>query len=499
MISFKEMGRAMKKIVLHISTLLVFGFLVLCNKMPAYAKEEYTILEGIYADELDLSHLTEDEAKKKVYEYVADLGNMEVTLVTVEDNEIVTTMADLGLNWTNPEVIEEAASHARGGNFVQRYKAEKDLQENNVVYNIKLSVDKDELRTIIADECSKYDVEEIDYTLKRENGQFTVIEGQIGYSVDVEASTDKAYQYLMEDWERKDCQIAMEIVETIPKGSVEELSVVKDVLGSYTTSFATSGTERSANVANGCRLINGAVVYPGDEFSTYELVSPYTYANGYYPAGSYVSGKVVDSLGGGICQVSTTLYNAVLLAELEVTERHNHSMIVTYVEPSADAAIAESAGKDFRFVNNTDYPIYVEGITTADKKITFNIYGVEERSAGRQVRYESVILSTDEPTNEVIYADPTQPVGYVKVQSAHIGYKAQLWKIVTVDGVEVSRTQVNSSSYAKSPRSATVGTATDNPLVLAEINAAIGTSNIEHVKLIASMLASGQIVTNPDI
>ncbi len=489
----------MKKIVLYISIIIVTGFLVLSNQMPVYAKEDNTILSGVYADELDLSNLTEDEAKQEVFDYVATLGEKEITFLTVEDNEVTVKMADLGLNWVNPEVISEAISHGKGGNFVERYKATKDLQENNVVYNIELSVDKEEIRSIIAEECSKYDVEEIDYSLERKNGEFTVIEGQIGYSVDVDASTESAYNYLMNDWERADCQVAMEIVETTPKGSVEELSVVQDVLGSYTTSFATSGAERSANVRNGCRLINGTVVYPGDTFSTYELVSPYTYENGYYPAGSYVSGKVVDSLGGGICQVSTTLYNAVLLAELEVTERHNHSMIVTYVSPSADAAVAESSGKDFQFVNNTDYPIYVEGITTEDKHITFNIYGVEERSANRKVVYESVVLSTDVPTNEVIYADPSQPVGYVKVQSAHIGYKAELWKVVYVDGVEVSRTQVNSSNYAKSPRSATVGTATDNPQVLAEINAAIGTGNIDHVKNIAAMLASGQIVANPDI
>ena len=229
------------------------------------------------------------------------------------------------------------------------------------------------------------------------------------------------------------------------------------------------------------------------------MVSPYTAANGYYPAGSYVSGKVVDSMGGGICQVSTTLYNAVLLSELEITERHNHSMIVGYVDKSADAAIAESAGKDFRFKNNTDYPIYVEGITSPDKHITFNIYGVEYRNANRKVHYESVILSTDVPTNEVIYADASQPVGYVKVQSAYTGYKAELWKVVTVDGVEVSRTKENTSTYKKSPRSATVGTKTSDPNVLAEINAAIGTNNIEHVKIRAAQLAAGQIYTNPDI
>ncbi len=489
----------MKKIVLGISILLMSGFLALCGEMTSYAKEEYTILEGIYADELDLSNFTVDEAKAEVYDYVAKLGDLEVTLVTVNDSTVVTTMADLGLNWTNPQVIEEAASHARGGNFVQRYKAAKDLQANNVVYNIELSVDKDEIKAVIENDCSKYNVKEVDYSLKRENSQFTVIEGKNGYSVDVEASTDKVYQYLMEEWDRTDSEIAMDIVEIQPKGSAEELAMVKDVLGSYSTSFATSGAERSANVVNGARLINGAVIYPGDEFSTYELVSPYTAANGYYPAGSYVSGRVVDSMGGGICQVSTTLYNAVLLSELEITERHNHSMIVGYVSLSADAAIAESAGKDFRFKNNTDYPIYVEGVTTPDKQVIFNIYGSEYRNTNRQVRYESVVISTDVPTNEVIYADPNQPVGYVKVQSAYTGYKAELWKIVTVDGAEVSRTKVNSSTYKKSPRSATVGTATGDPNILAEINAAIGTNNIEHVKMRAAQLAAGQIYTNPDI
>lgn len=489
----------MKKIVLNISILLMTGFLAFCSEMKVYAKEEYTILNGIYADELDLSGSTIEEAKEKVYDYIANLGDLEVTLLTVDDSKVVTTMADLGLNWTNPGIVNEAASHARGGNFVQRYKATKDLQTNNVIYNIELDVDKNEIKSVIENDCAKYNVKEKNYSLKRENGQFTIIEGAIGYSVDVETSTDKVYQYLMEEWSREACEIPMEIVEVQPKGSVEELSKVKDILGSFTTSFSTSGAERSANVTNGARLINGAVIYPGDEFSTYALVSPYTAANGYYPAGSYVGGRVVDSMGGGICQVSTTLYNAVLLAELEVTERHNHSMTVGYVSQSADAAIAESAGKDFRFKNNTDAPIYVEGITTPDKKIVFNIYGAEYRATNRQVRFESVVVSTDVPTNEVIYADPSQPVGYVKVQSAYTGYKSELWKIVTVDGAEVSRTKVNSSTYKKSPRSATVGTATSDPNVLNEINAAIGTNNIEHIKMRAAQLAAGQIYTNPDI
>ncbi len=266
---------------------------------------------------------------------------------------------------------------------------------------------------------------------------------------------------------------------------------MKDLLGSFTTSYSTSNSNRSANVANGCRLINGTLLYPGDEFSTCDTVTPFTQQNGYYLAGSYLNGKVVDSLGGGICQVSTTLYNAVLLSELEVTERYNHSMIVTYVRPSADAAISDSSGKDFRFVNNTDYPIYIEGYTTPNKEITFNIYGVETRSEGRTVEYVGEVLETIRPESDTIYPDASQPIGYIgNVEGAHIGYKARLWKIVKENGVEVSREVINTSSYKMVPRSAVVGVSTADPNAYNEIMAAIGTGSIDHVRNVIALLTA---------
>ena len=291
-------------------------------------------------------------------------------------------------------------------------------------------------------------------------------------------------------------KLVVEVEE--PRGSAEELAKVKDVLGTFTTSYSSSNSNRSANVANGCELINGTLLYPGDEFSTYEAVAPFSVANGYFMAGSYLNGKVVDSLGGGICQVSTTLYNTVLLAELEVTERHNHSMIVTYVDPSADAAIAESSGKDFKFVNNLDYPIYIEGYTE-NKKITFTIYGVETRDAGREVRYESEVLEVINPPSDTLYPDPGQPIGYVVKSGAHIGYKARLWKVVTENGTEVERTQVNSSSYKMVPRSATIGTATADPVAYEEIMAAIGTGSLDHVMNVIALLTQPPQPEQPEV
>lgn len=488
------MRKIMKKKYRGILTFAVAMILSACmgTKAEAKAIEIETVKTGVYADEVELSGMTEKEAKAAIEEYVASLSNVELILVATDGNTVTTTAGALGLEWKNRDIVEEAMTLGTEGNVVQRYKALTDLKRESKVFDIAFTVDEEAIRTLVESECTQFDVGVENYSLTREEGVFKVIEGKTGYGVDVETSVSNVVSFIENEWDHNPAEIALEVVVKEPEGSKEELEKVQDIIGTSTTSFATSGSSRSANVTNGCNLINGTTVYPGEEFSAYEAIAPFSVENGYYLAGSYLNGQVVESLGGGICQVSTTLYNAVLQAELEVTERHNHSMIVTYVEPSADAAIAESSGKDFKFVNNTDYPIYIEGIITPEKQVTFNIYGVETRPANRVVTYESVILSVTHPDTELVYTDPAQPVGYVSaVQSAHIGYKAQLWKVVTVDGVEESRTQINSSSYKMTPRSVTIGVATDNPDIYNQIMGAVGTSNIDYVRGVAAALATG--------
>ena len=361
------------------------------------------------------------------------------------------------------------------------------MEHENKNYQLTWALDGELVTDYVNNQCKKFDQEAVDATLKREGGSFRIVDGQTGIVLDADSSITLITDFIENEWDHTNGSLDLPVETDYPRGTAEELSKVKDVLGTFTTSYSTSGAARCQNIATGTAHINGTVLYPGDTFSAYEAVSPFSEANGYAMAGSYLNGKVVDSLGGGICQVSTTLYNAVLLAELEVTERYNHSMIVGYVDPSADAAIAESSGKDFKFVNNTDAPIYIEGYTH-DKQITFNIYGKETRAAGHSVRYESEVLETITPPADQIYADAGQPIGYIVTESAHIGYKARLWKITMENGVEVSREQVNSSTYKMVPRSATVGTATSDPQAYEEIMAAISTANIDHVKNVAAAL-----------
>ena len=471
----------MKKFLRRVYYLLPVLALMLMSGVTAEAKEEATIKSGIYAGDIDLSGMTADMAERAVRSYIEDLSAVEITLLAAGDTEVTVTAGELGLAWANPELVTEALEIGTHGNVIERYKAIKDLEHENKVYSIKLCLDVQTVSDFLTLECAKYDTEPVDYYLERVNGEFHVVEGQVGYTLDVETSIDLVNDQLVANWDGQPCTIALDVRIDEPRGSEEELLQVKDVLGSFTTSYKSSTPDRCANVENGCRLINGLLLYPGEEFSMYDTVSPITKENGYFLAGAYQNGKVVDSVGGGICQVSTTLYNAVLRSEIDVTERHNHSMVVSYVEPAADAAIAGSAGKDFRFINNLKTPIYIEGYTK-DRKITFNIYGVETRSPGHSVKYESEVLEVIQPTTEEIIEDSSKPIGYIVTQGAHIGYKSRLWKIVTEDGEEVSRTVVNTSNYRMSPRSATVGTATSDPSAYAQIKAAISSNSIATVK-----------------
>ena len=451
------------------------------------AADDEAILEGVYMGEMSLAGMTAEEAKASVSAFVEELKHKNITFGAAADHYVSVIAGDLGLAWVNESDIDAAAALGKKGNIVKRYKAMQDLKHGNKVYDLKLSLDRDLIKSVLEEQCAEYDIPSVNNTITRVDGQFVIEEGQAGERVNVEESLNQIYEYITNGWDYQDASIDLAIDVSEPKGSVEDLQKMTDVLGTFTTSYSTSSPSRCKNIENGARLINGTLLYPGDEFSTYDTIKPFTEANGYYPAGSYMNGKVVDSLGGGICQVSTTLYNAVLLSELEVTERHNHSMIIAYVKPSMDAAIAESSGKDFRFVNSWENPIYIEGVTQG-KQITFTIYGVEQRDPSHVVRYESETLSTTHPDHEIITPASGQGVGYISVESAHVGYTAQLWKIVEENGVEVSREVINKSSYKVSPRSAVVGVNTDNPVYAQRINAAVASGSIDTCKAEAAAI-----------
>ncbi len=235
------------------------------------------------------------------------------------------------------------------------------------------------------------------------------------------------------------------------------------VLGTFTTSLADATENKRHNIAVAAQKINGHTYAPGETISALALMSPVTEAGGYAMGLAYIDGKVADSMGGGICQVSTTLYNAGLLAELQIGARRNHSMTVSYVPYAQDATVFADSNLDFTMVNNKNYPITLEACTDGSQ-LTITIYGVEERPANRTIKYVSETISEEYPPmpNCSTVVDPSmEPGQYEVVQIVYPKVVANLWKEVYIDGVMTERTLVNTSAYRASNGTMKVGPNTE--------------------------------------
>jgi len=443
-----------------------------------WAAEE-TLKSGVVVDGIEVGGLTLDEAYEVLAQQAQSLGETAVTL-TVGGNAALTSLGDLGYTWVNTDVLDGALDLCESGNIVERYKQTKDLEVNKQEYSLEFTVD--EAKTLkVVESMSIYDTEPVEGTVYTSaDGTPAVEGGTSGLTLQVDESVDRVIE-AVGSWTGGDMTIELVAEEVKPSVTYETLALVKDVLGTATTNYSASSAARAANVENGCRKISGTLVWPGEEFSVTAAVTPFTAENGYEPAPSYEENRVVDSYGGGICQVSTTLYNAVLKSELEVTARSNHSMMVAYVDPSRDAAIAEGI-MDMAFINNTDAPIYIVGSCWSGL-ISFTIYGHETRPANRTLELESRVISTTEPAGAQLYANPNQTVGYLyQTQSPHTGYTAELWKNIYVDGVLTDSVKINSSVYQAVGTIYDVGVASSYPALTQQMYNAIANNDLSTVQ-----------------
>lgn len=455
----------MNKKSIILSAIFLLSIIFLGVGKPVYVsavENETTIYKGVFIDKVDVSGMTKNEAQAAVDQLVTGLQSKSVT-IKVNEEAVKTTMGDLGYTYTPNDNIDLALSLGRTGNLLKRYKDIKDVAQGNKVYPLTFTCDLNKLKDLITKKVSEYNLAPVNASVARKAGSFVYTDEVIGKKVNVDKTSAEVQNMMLNNWDRTDITVDAVMDEDIPKYTIDTLKKCNKLLGTYTTEYMSSAQGRASNLANGSRLINNSVVYPGEVFSSYDHLSPFTVAHGYYVAGAYLQGKVIDSVGGGACQVTTTLYNAVLNAELEVVQRQSHSMVISYVDLSRDAAIAGTY-KDFKFKNNLDIPILIESYTQG-RRITFSIWGMETRDkVHRTVKYKTVVLSQTNPPADVVTKDPTLPTTYSKVtQAAHIGYRAELYKIVYQDNVEVSRTLVNKSTYNAAPRYITVGTKKEKP------------------------------------
>ncbi|MBR5519717.1 MAG: VanW family protein, partial [Clostridia bacterium] len=269
-----------------------------------------------------------------------------------------------------------------------------------------------------------------------------VVDHVIGYDIDIEEIRRELEEGT---WVEK----AFAKVELLPEITTETLpdQYFKDLLGRGVSYYNAYEVNRTANVNLAASSINECIVLPGQTFSFNRVVGERTAEKGYKPATIYQNGGMQEGLGGGICQVTSTLYVATLNAELTQVSRYVHAYTVSYVELGMDATVYWGV-LDYVFRNNTDEPIKIVA-TSKNGTLTISIYGHDTRDANRTIKFRRVILETYE--QEMIYEldETLQPGTENKIRNGQPGYKVELYKQIYVNGVLQNEVKVNTSKYSK--------------------------------------------------
>ncbi len=217
-----------------------------------------------------------------------------------------------------------------------------------------------------------------------------------------------------------------------------------DLLAEFSTNYNPGAKDRTTNLRLASNKINNTVVLPGETFSYNKVVGKRTTEAGYKEAPSYAGGKVVNDIGGGICQITSTLYNAVVLANLDIVSRSNHQFVPSYVKAGRDATVVYGA-IDFKFKNTRKYPIKIKS-TVSGGVARVQIYGMKEETE-YEVKIETKITGSI-PMKTVYEDDPTLEKGKEKVeQKGHNGTYSEAYKVVYLNGKVVSRTLLSKDKY----------------------------------------------------
>ena len=466
------------------NTLLVpfVAFLTIWIILFIYAKMHdggKTIAPGVEVDGVDLSGQTETEAVGTLRSHLASVGKTPVSFV-VGGITTELTLNDLGVGYkdaTAQELASEAFRYGKKGGALKRFFSLRKARKKGKDFDVLYAVDDTKAVAKLEEDLPAFSGAAVNASIEHTADGFRITEGKEGVVLDEKATIDLLNESLNTDWDGNELVIEAASKVDMPKITAEMLSPITDKMGSYTTDYG-GGDARSINIECATSHLNGLIVLPGEEISVNAQMEPYTEENGYVAAGSYENGKVVDTMGGGICQVSTTLYNALIYSELEITERYPHSLTVSYIDPSRDAAIADDV-KDLKFRNNTDAPILIEG-SVSGGYVTFTVYGHDTRDPNRRVEFETETYNVE--VAETIYKGTADPVGYMMTTNfGHNGMNATLWKIVYQNGQEVSREEFNTSVYRKTDTTIDVGTVLSNGTMSSNVMRAINTQDLNKI------------------
>lgn len=516
-LSLKKQNKIKKIILPIISTVFIFALISISFIFSVITSHSQKIVSGVSINNVDISNLSRDDALQKLNLQLARNTANELTL-THNDYSTTLKLSDIQSAFDFESAINDAYSIGRSeknvfinnakiiSTFFHKTNINPTTSYNSNILNNEINRINNELPDKVTN--SSYKIENnnliisnssngtrIQNNLFYDNIQNCILNNNTSFeipveqfeadTVDIEAIYNEIHKDPIDAYystnpyeihkEENGLDFAISLNEakkivsqdqetfTIPLKILKPKVTVKslgqeafpDLLASYSTTYSTGNYNRSTNISLAARSVNGYVLMPGETFSYNSTVGQRTAARGYKEAGVYLNGEVTTGLGGGICQVSSTLYNAILLANLEIVERSNHTFKPTYVPAGQDATVSWGS-PDFKFKNNRNYPIRITA-TAGNGSVSFNVYGLKTSDD-----YEVKIVSSEIgsiPFSTQYQETSSLPAGTQKItQAGSNGCKTQTYKILYKNGAEVSRTLINSDTYKPHNQVVSVGT-----------------------------------------
>lgn len=407
------------------------------------------IHRGVSVAGIDVSNLNQNEAIDKISKKKIEELKSKKMQFSLGEEMISIPYEDLGYTVDINSAVKNAYSVGRSGNVVVDYfnvvtpffVKNISLNEKFEINNLDKSVNY--LLMKVFKEPVNADV------ITTENKEFKVLASENGRYLDAKSTRDSILSNIS-----KNEVVPLQVTISYPQITEEKFNGIDALLSEFTTNYSSSAKGRKANVALGSSFFNGLVVDPSQNISFNATVGSISSEAGFQKAGVLVNGELEQGVGGGICQVSTTLYNALILSDLQIDERHNHTRPIGYVDIGTDAAVLEGY-KDLKFTNNLAHKIYIK--TEADgENLTVQIFG-HGADKNYDVEIVTELLATEKPKTVTQYSSKLYEDQQVVESSGAKGYSYATYKKVTKEGVTKTE-KISNSYYIPKNRVILVGT-----------------------------------------
>ncbi len=413
-----------------------------------------TVTEGVRVNGVDIGGLTSDEAKATLAKALATKPELQITF-SLKEQKHMYPLQDVGLTPDLAATVDQAAAIGKVGSLQYRFTQTQLAKKGNFNLPLQASLNEKKFTQFTRELDKQFGQQPIDATFQvTKDGALHIVPEKNGYSVDKEALKQSLSLFNIDGTQPL---IKLHTVESSPEFTAKEIQSMAPTqeLGSATTSFDLTNKTRTQNIVIAASQLNNKLFAPGETISFNDTVGPRVAERGYQEAKVILKGKLVPGIGGGVCQVSSTLYNTVLNADLKIVRRSHHSLKVGYLPAGLDATVADN-GLDFKFQNTTSGYIMLK-TAVVGSKLTIRVLGAP-KAADYDIKVYSIINKVI-PYQTVKKYNSQLWIGQQKVvQKGQPGYKATAIREYWLHGKLVKKEVLSNDTYRPEDRIIDIGT-----------------------------------------